>query len=148
MLTWINLFALAPLQGYVYFEALVDEKTNHAIGWSARTNDASTSPYAYEIVYSDGVNEVRSTRGTFEHARWAVGGLANHFAGNAAAVMPMNTLLQFAKEGWILSENNSSSTNRYIVTRPAAQGHQPAVEQMLGAGPTIVEAIINAAQSA
>lgn len=143
-MNWINLFALAPLQGYVYFEALVDETTNHAIGWSARTQSAA--PYGYDIVYSDGVNEVRSTRGTFEHARYAVEGLAAHFSGRAAA-LPVPILVRYASEGWIVSEVFTYGSRQFLVTRPPRKTNPQAetTEQVLGSGPTLLTALLDAA---
>ena len=147
MLNWINLFALAPLQGYVYFEALIDSQTNRAVGWSSRT--AKELPYSYDIVYSDGVNEVRSTRGTWEHARYAVAGLAIHFNTHQSqsAGLPVPALLRFASEGWNIS---GPSNGTYLITRLHSTNDVEAqtIEQVIGEGSSILNAILDAASKA
>ena len=73
MYKWVNLFTIGKAEGFVYFNAYIDESTNSVVGWVTRTGNQE--PYAYNIYYSIGNGKlVSDTRGTWKHALWAVQG--------------------------------------------------------------------------
>ena len=70
---WVNLFAIAQIEGFVYFKAFVNQATNHVAGWVTRAGQ--DEPYSYSIYFLDFTGTVQTgTRGTWQHADWAVQG--------------------------------------------------------------------------
>ena len=70
---WVNLFPIGQSEGLVYFRAYVNSATNETAGWITRTG--AVEPYVYNVFYlsTDGVVQSQ-TRGTWQHAAWAVQG--------------------------------------------------------------------------
>lgn len=93
---WINLYELAKVSGLVYFSAYVDSSTQKAIGWVSRAG--VVEPYSYAVNYSDGTNQLVTTRGTFGNAQACIWGLQRHFA--MAGGIPMSTIKLAAQQGW------------------------------------------------
>lgn len=71
---WVNSFAVAQTVGLVYFNAYVNATTKYVVGWATRSG--LNEPYSYDAFYVGADGQVHSlgTRGTWQHANWAVQG--------------------------------------------------------------------------
>lgn len=80
---WVNLFPVAQTEQLVYFKAYVNQATNQVAGWVTRAG--LTEPYSYSVYWLDAAGKVQTgSRGTWQHADWAVqGAVARVTAGGA-----------------------------------------------------------------
>ncbi len=83
---WINLYPMAQAQGFVYFKAYLNVPTSQVVGWITRYG--YNLPYAYNVYWVDNEGNITSdTRGTWQHADYAVQGGVQSLQGDGIPIM-------------------------------------------------------------